>query len=52
MLATQEQMNLKIKFSEGFQSVAPSVLRERARGCFELNCDSPNLLLVAPVEPR
>src|SRR2546426_4661511 len=45
----QAQMNLKIKFREGFRPFAPSVLRERASVYFELNCDSPYMLLVAPV---
>ncbi|MEZ5419459.1 MAG: carbamoyltransferase [Vicinamibacterales bacterium] len=45
----QAQMNLKIKFREGFRPFAPSVLRERAGEFFELDCDSPYMLLVAPV---
>jgi len=45
----QAQMNLKIKFREGFRPFAPSVLRERADDYFELDCDSPYMLLVAPV---
>ncbi|HEY3123200.1 MAG TPA: carbamoyltransferase [Thermoanaerobaculia bacterium] len=45
----QAQMNLKIKFREGFRPFAPSVLRERASDYFELECDSPYMLLVAPV---
>jgi len=45
----QAQMNLKIKFREGFRPFAPSVLRDRANVYFELNCDSPYMLLVAPV---
>jgi len=46
----QAQMNIKIKFREGFRPFAPSVLRERARDYFELDCESPYMLLVAPVE--
>jgi carbamoyltransferase len=46
----QAQMNLKIKFREGFRPFAPSVLRERVAECFELDCDSPYMLLVAPVK--
>ncbi len=46
----QAQMNLKIKFREGFRPFAPSVLRERAGDYFELDCDSPYMLLVAPVK--
>jgi carbamoyltransferase len=45
----QAQMNLKIKFREGFRPFAPSVLRERAEEYFELGCESPYMLLVAPV---
>src|SRR5436309_13800220 len=45
----QSQMNLKIKFRESFRPFAPSVLRERVSDYFELNCDSPYMLLVAPV---
>jgi carbamoyltransferase len=45
----QAQMNLKIKFREGFRPFAPSVLRERVSDYFELETDSPYMLLVAPV---
>jgi len=45
----QAQMNLKIKFREGFRPFAPSVLRERVAEYFELDGDSPYMLLVAPV---
>jgi carbamoyltransferase len=45
----QAQMNIKIKFREGFRPFAPSVLRERVAEYFELDCDSPYMLLVAPV---
>src|ERR1051326_9443852 len=45
----QAQMNLKIKFREGFRPFAPSVLRERVGEYFELTDDSPYMLLVAPV---
>ncbi len=46
----QAQMNIKIKFREGFRPFAPSVLRERVSDYFELDCDSPYMLLVAPVQ--
>jgi len=46
----QAQMNLKIKFREGFRPFAPSVLRERVADYFELDSDSPYMLLVAPVK--
>ncbi|HYE13075.1 MAG TPA: carbamoyltransferase [Pyrinomonadaceae bacterium] len=45
----QSQMNLKIKFRESFRPFAPSILRERVSDFFELDCDSPYMLLVAPV---
>ncbi len=45
----QAQMNLKIKFREGFRPFAPSVLRERVSDYFEMDVDSPYMLLVAPV---
>jgi len=45
----QAQMNIKIKFREGFRPFAPSVLRERVSEYFELDTDSPYMLLVAPV---
>jgi carbamoyltransferase len=45
----QAQMNIKIKFREGFRPFAPSVLRERVADYFDMDCDSPYMLLVAPV---
>ena len=45
----QSQMNLKIKYRESFRPFAPSVLREKAADFFELESDSPYMLLVAPV---
>jgi carbamoyltransferase len=45
----QAEMNIKIKFREGFRPFAPSVLRERVADYFELDGDSPYMLLVAPV---
>jgi carbamoyltransferase len=47
--AMQSQMNIKIKFREGFRPFAPSVLREKVADWFELDADSPYMLLVAPV---
>jgi len=46
----QAQMNIKIKFREGFRPFAPSVLREQVSDYFELDGDSPYMLLVAPVK--
>lgn len=45
----QSQMNLKIKFRESFRPFAPSVLRGRVSDYFEMDCESPYMLLVAPV---
>jgi carbamoyltransferase len=45
----QELMNLKIKFRESFRPFAPSVLRESASDWFDLESESPYMLLVAPV---
>ncbi|HJQ82793.1 MAG TPA: carbamoyltransferase [Candidatus Binatia bacterium] len=45
----QSVMNLKIKFRESFRPFAPSVLREKLSDWFELDVDSPYMLLVAPV---
>ena len=47
--AMQSQMNIKIKFREGFRPFAPSVLREKVADWFDLDTDSPYMLLVAPV---
>lgn len=46
----QAQMNLKIKFREGFRPFAPSVLEDKAHEYFELEGESPYMLLVAPVK--
>lgn len=45
----QEVMNLKIKFRESFRPFAPSVLLDRAEDYFDLDRESPYMLLVAPV---
>jgi carbamoyltransferase len=47
----QSVMNLKIKFRESFRPFAPAVLRERVHEWFELDGDSPYMLLVADVRP-
>ena len=46
----QSVMNLKIKFRESFRPFAPSVLRDRVHDFFEMDADSPYMLLVAPVK--
>jgi carbamoyltransferase len=48
----QAEMNIKIKFREGFRPFAPSVLRERVSEYFELDRESPYMMLVAPVRPE
>ena len=45
----QSVMNLKVKFRESFRPFAPIVLRDRVSDYFEMDCDSPYMLLVAPV---
>ena len=47
--AMQSVMNLKIKYRESFRPFAPSVLRERVADYFELDAESPYMLLVADV---
>lgn len=46
----QETMNLKIKFRESFRPFAPSVIRERVSDLFDIDRESPYMLLVAPVK--
>ncbi|MBI3471786.1 MAG: carbamoyltransferase [Candidatus Solibacter usitatus] len=46
----QSVLNLKVKYRESFRPFAPSVLREDAAGWFELDEDSPYMLLVAGVQ--
>jgi len=48
----QSVMNLKIKYRESFRPFAPSVLRERVSDYFELEADSPYMLLVAQVQKK
>ena len=45
----QKELNLKIKFRESFRPFAPSVLRDDASKWFDLDYDSPYMLLVAEV---
>ena len=47
--AMQSVLNLKVKYRESFRPFAPSVLREDVAGWFELDGDSPYMLLVANV---
>jgi carbamoyltransferase len=48
----QSVMNLKIKFRESFRPFAPTVLAERVADYFELDRESPYMLLVAPVKNK
>jgi carbamoyltransferase len=45
----QSVMNLKIKYRESFRPFAPSVLAEKASEVFDLDADSPYMLIVAPL---
>ena len=45
----QSVMNLKVKFRESFRPFAPVVRRERVADYFELDVESPYMLLVAPI---
>jgi carbamoyltransferase len=47
--AMQSQMNLRIKYRESFRPFAPSCLAEDTAAWFELDRESPYMLLVAPV---
>ena len=46
----QKTMNLKIKYRESFRPFAPSVLAEEISNYFEINTESPYMLLVANVK--
>ena len=48
----QATINKKIKFRESFRPFAPSVMREHVAEWFELDDESPYMLLVAGVAPR
>ena len=45
----QSRLNVKIKFRESFRPFAPSVLREKVQDYFELDHDSPYMLLVSHI---
>ena len=47
----QKNLNLKVKYRESFRPFAPSVLREDLPEWFDLNVDSPYMLLVAEINP-
>ncbi len=46
---TQKSLNLRVKYRESFRPFAPSVLREDVADWFDLDSDSPYMLLVADV---
>ena len=48
----QKRLNLKIKYREGFRPFAPSVLVADVRDYFDIEGDSPYMLLVAPVAEK
>jgi carbamoyltransferase len=48
----QSVMNLKVKFRESFRPFAPVVMHEHASEYFDLQIESPYMLLVAPVKPE
>jgi carbamoyltransferase len=48
----QSVLNLKVKYRESFRPFAPAVLREDVSGWFEIDTDSPYMLLVADVIKR
>ena len=45
----QKKLNLKIKYRESFRPFAPSIIREDLSEWFDLDCDSPYMLLVANI---
>ncbi|CAN1486181.1 COG2192 Predicted carbamoyl transferase, NodU family [Methylophilaceae bacterium] len=47
--SVQKQLNLKVKYRESFRPFAPSVLREDVADWFQMDTDSPYMLLVADV---
>jgi len=46
----QKDLNIKIKFRESFRPFAPAVLREDLEEWFQMNCDSPYMLLVSEIK--
>ena len=48
----QKLLNLKVKYRESFRPFAPAILREDLADWFELDVDSPYMLLVAGVRPE
>ena len=48
----QKNLNLKVKYRESFRPFAPSILKEDLSEWFELNVQSPYMLLVADIKPE
>ena len=45
----QKNLNLKVKYRESFRPFAPSIIKEDLQDWFNLNCESPYMLLVAEI---
>ena len=48
----QKNLNLKVKYRESFRPFAPSILREDLSDWFDINVESPYMLLVADINPN
>ena len=48
----QKKLTLKVKYRESFRPFAPSVLREHVSDWFDIDVDTPYMLMVAPVRER
>ena len=48
-VSMQKDLNLKVKYRESFRPFAPSILSEKTKEWFDINSDSPYMLLVADV---
>tara|TARA_B100000989_G_scaffold67515_1_gene46970 strand:+ start:1177 stop:3015 length:1839 start_codon:yes stop_codon:yes gene_type:complete len=48
----QKNLNLKVKYRESFRPFAPSVLREDLMEWFDIDTDSPYMLLVSKISPK
>ena len=48
--SVQKQLNLKVKFRESFRPFAPAILKEKVKDYFDIDSDSPYMLLVANIK--
>lgn len=48
----QKQLNLKVKYRESFRPFAPAILKEEINKYFEINCESPYMLLVCQIKEQ